>query len=400
MLEEQFKEIDRIRFAVGTKILAAMQKNKLEYSHFAGSSGYGYDDSGREIIEKIYADVFGAEDALVRPQLMSGTHALTVSFFGNLRPGDTLLSVVGKPYDTLLSVIGIREASGSLAEFGVNYHQVDLLPTNEIDFAGITNAITSSTKMVTIQRSKGYSTRPTLSVAQIAKIISTVKAVRADIICLVDNCYGEFVEEIEPSEVGADLVVGSLIKNPGGGLCESGGYIVGKRKYVEAAAMRLTAPGLGKEVGATLGTNKNVLQGLFLAPEVVANALKGAVYAAYKFEQLGFNAIPKWNEKRSDIVQAIEMNTAENVIAFCEGIQKAAPVDSFVKPIPWEMPGYDVPVVMAAGAFVQGSSIELSADAPIKPPFTVFFQGGLTQYHAQIGIDTALQIMKDKGLIA
>ncbi|ONI44564.1 hypothetical protein AN642_02210 [Epulopiscium sp. SCG-B10WGA-EpuloA2] len=398
MLEEQlkkrFNEIDTISFIVGKKILRAMQKNKLEYSHFAGSSGYGYDDSGREVIERIYADVFKTEDALVRPQLMSGTHALTISFFGNLRPGDTLLSVVGKPYDTLLSVIGIRDASGSLKEFGINYRQVDLLSTNEIDFEGIKNSIDTTTKMVTIQRSKGYSTRPTLSVAQIGEIIKVVKSVRANIICLVDNCYGEFVEEIEPSEVGADLVVGSLIKNPGGGLCESGGYIVGKKKYVEAAASRLTAPGLGKEVGATLGTNKNVLHGLFLAPEVVANALKGAIFAASEFEKLGFNTIPKWDEQRSDIVQAIDLKTPENVIAFCEGIQQAAPVDSFVKPIPWEMPGYDVPVIMAAGAFVQGSSIELSADAPIKPPYTVFFQGGLTTYHAKIGINTALESVK------
>ncbi|OON97526.1 MAG: hypothetical protein ATN31_08085 [Candidatus Epulonipiscioides saccharophilum] len=400
MLEEIFKKIDEVSLKVGRKILKAMQKYKLEYSHFGGSSGYGYDDSGREVIEKIYAQVFGAEDALVRPQLMSGTHALTVSFFGNLRPGDTLVSVVGKPYDTLLSVIGVRPAIGSLAEYGINYEQVDLLPNGMINFDGILKAITNNkVKMVTIQRSKGYSTRQTLSISEIGKIIKTIKAHRNDIICLVDNCYGEFVEEQEPSEVGADLVVGSLIKNPGGGLCECGGYIVGKAEYVNAAAMRLTAPGLGKEVGATLGTNKNVLQGLFLAPEVVANALKGAIYAAYRFEELGFKTIPRWNESRSDIVQAIEMKNAENVIAFCEGIQKAAPVDSFVKPIPWDMPGYDVPVIMAAGAFVQGASIELSADAPMKPPYTVFFQGGLTHYHARIGIDTAIEVMKGKNLI-
>ncbi|OON99964.1 MAG: hypothetical protein ATN35_09915 [Epulopiscium sp. Nele67-Bin004] len=398
-LEDTFKQIDKNAHTNGAKVLYAMQKNRLSDMHFAATTGYGYNDVGRDVIESIYADVFKTESALVRPQLMSGTHALTVALFGNLRPGDELLSVVGKPYDTLDGVIGIVPTNGSLAEFGITYNQVDLLPNFDIDFEGIKNAITSKTKLVTIQRSKGYSYRPTLSVAQIGEIIKCVKSVRNDIICMVDNCYGEFVDTIEPTEVGADLVVGSLIKNPGGGLAATGGYIAGKEQYVENAAMRLTAPGLGKEVGATLGLNQPVLQGLFLAPEVVANALKGAVFAAAIFEKLGFNVLPTSTQRRSDIIQAIDMKTPENVIAFCEGIQKSSPVDSFVTPKPWAMPGYDADVIMAAGTFIQGASIELSADAPIKPPYTVFFQGGLTHYHARLGIMIALKTMKDKGLV-
>ncbi|WP_069997632.1 methionine gamma-lyase family protein [Cellulosilyticum sp. I15G10I2] len=384
----------------GAKVLHAMQKNKLSDTHFAATTGYGYNDLGREVVEQIYADVFRAEAGLVRPQLISGTHALTVALFGNLRPGDELLSPVGKPYDTLEGVIGIRPTNGSLKEYGIAYKQVDLNEDFSFNYDGIKEAITHKTKLITIQRSKGYSYRPTLTIAQIKDLITFVKAIKPDVICMVDNCYGEFVDVIEPTEVGADLCVGSLIKNPGGGLAPIGGYIVGKEEYVENAAMRLTAPGLGKEVGATLGLTQPVLQGLFLAPEIVANALKGAVFAAAIFEKLGFQVMPSSLEKRSDIIQAINMQSPENVIAFCQGIQKGAPVDSFVNPEPWDMPGYDSPVIMAAGAFIQGASIELSADAPIKPPYTVFFQGGLTFYHARLGVMKALQTMKDKGLVS
>ncbi|OON95837.1 MAG: hypothetical protein ATN36_07215 [Epulopiscium sp. Nele67-Bin005] len=398
-LQETFADIDKTMHYNGAKVLYAMQKNRLSDIHFAATTGYGYNDLGREVIEAIYADIFHAETALVRPQLMSGTHALTVALFGNLRPGDELLSPVGKPYDTLHGVIGITKTNGSLKEFGVTYKQVELLEDFSFDYEAIKQAITPKTKMVTIQRSKGYSYRPTFSVEQIGELISFIKDIRSDIICMVDNCYGEFVSTIEPSDVGADLVVGSLIKNIGGGLAPTGGYIVGKEEYVENSAMRLTAPGLGKEVGATLGLNQPVLQGLFLAPEVVANALKGAIFASAIFEKLGFDVMPTSKEKRHDIIQAINMNNPENIIAFCEGIQKGAPVDSFVVPEPWAMPGYDSDVIMAAGAFIQGASIELSADAPIKPPYTVFFQGGLTHYHARIGMIIAVQTMKDKGLI-
>lgn len=398
-LESCFKQLDETMHANGAKVLHAMQKNKLSDVHFAATTGYGYNDLGRDVVEQIYADIFKTESGLVRPQLMSGTHALTVALFGNLRPGDELLSPVGKPYDTLEGVIGIRPEVGSLAEYGITYKQVDLKEDFSFDYDAIRAAITEKTKLVTIQRSKGYSYRPTFSVAQIGELIAFIKEIKSDVVCMVDNCYGEFVETIEPTEVGADLCVGSLIKNPGGGLAPIGGYIVGKEEYVERAAMRLTAPGLGKEVGATLGLNQPVLQGLFLAPEVVTNALKGAIFAASLYEKLGFNVMPKALESRHDIIQAINMGSPENVIAFCQGIQKGAPVDSFVTPEPWDMPGYDAPVIMAAGAFIQGASIEMSSDAPIKPPYTVFFQGGLTFYHVRLGVMIALQTMKDKNLI-
>lgn len=398
-LEFCFRNLDETMHLNGAKVLHAMQKNKLSDVHFAATTGYGYNDLGREVVEQIYADIFKTESGLVRPQLMSGTHALTVALFGNLRPGDELLSPVGKPYDTLEGVIGIRPEIGSLAEYGITYKQVDLKEDFSFDYEGIRAALTKKTKLVTIQRSKGYSYRPTLSVAQIGELITFIKSIKPDVICMVDNCYGEFVETIEPTEVGADLCVGSLIKNPGGGLAPIGGYIVGKKEYVEKAAVRLTAPGLGKEVGATLGLNQPVLQGLFLAPEVVTNALKGAIFAAALYEKLGFDVMPTSTQSRHDIIQAINMESPENVIAFCQGIQKGAPVDSFVTPEPWDMPGYDAPVIMAAGAFVQGASIEMSADAPIKPPYTVFFQGGLTFYHARLGIMIALQTMKDKNLV-
>ncbi len=398
-LNDKFKEIDNITEYNQLKVLSAMQKNKLSDIHFAATTGYGYNDLGRDVLEQIYATVFNTEDALVRPQLISGTHALNIALSGNLRYGDELLSPVGIPYDTLQGVIGIRKERGSLKEYGIVYKQVDLLPGDKFDYDGIKNSITEKTKLVTIQRSKGYSLRKSFSVNEIKDLITFIKSIKPDVICMVDNCYGEFVETIEPSNF-ADLVVGSLIKNPGGGLSPIGGYIVGKKEYVENAAYRLTAPGLGKEVGATLGITASIIQGLFFAPQVVSGSLKGAVFASKIFETLGFDVMPNSHENRSDIVQAIQMKSAENVIAFCKGIQKAAPVDSFVSPEPWDMPGYDCPVIMAAGAFVQGSSIELSADAPIKPPYTVFLQGGLSWHHAKIGSIIALQTMLDKKLIS
>ena len=398
-LKKQFQSVDEITEYNQLKVLSAMQKNKLSDIHFAATTGYGYNDLGRDVLENIYADVFQTESGLVRPQLISGTHALTVALAGNLRPGDELLSPVGIPYDTLQGVIGIRKEKGSLSEYGITYQQVDLLPGDKFDFDGIEKAINNKTKLVTIQRSKGYQWRVSFSVSQIKELISFIKSINKNIICMVDNCYGEFVEVQEPSEVGADLVVGSLIKNPGGGLAPIGGYIVGKEEFVENAAYRLTAPGLGKEVGATLGVTPSFVQGLFMAPQVVNGSIKTAMFASKLFEDIGFAVLPKSNEKRADIVQLIQMNTAENVIAFCQGIQKGAPVDSYVSPEPWDMPGYDCPVIMAAGAFVQGSSIELSADAPIKPPYHVYMQGGLSWHHGKIGVMIGLQTMVDKGLI-
>ena len=393
-----FNDIDKNAEINQYKVLKAMQQNKLSDCHFGVTTGYGYDDLGRDTLEEIYKDVFNAESGLVRPQIISGTHALTVALFGNLKYGDELFSPVGKPYDTLEGVIGhSRETKGSLKEHGISYRQLELLENGKVDFDNIAKNITEKTKMVTIQRSKGYSYRPSLTLDEIKRIIEIVKSVKQDVICMVDNCYGEFVDIIEPTEVGADLVVGSLIKNPGGGLAPVGGYIVGKAEYVDNCAYRLTAPGLGKEVGPSLGLSGALIQGLFLAPTVVASSLKGAVFCSKIFENLGYEVLPKPFEKRSDIVQAIQMKDEGKVISFCQGIQKGAPVDSFVVPEPWDMPGYDCPVIMAAGAFVQGSSIELSADAPIKPPYTVYMQGGLTWFHSKIGIVLAIDKMyKDK----
>ncbi len=398
-LAERFLKIDKIAEYNQMKVLKAMQDNRLSDIHFAATTGYGYNDIGRDTLERVYADVFQAEDALVRPQLISGTHALTVALSGNLRPGDEILSPVGKPYDTLEGVIGITKARGSLAEYGITYSQVDLKPDGGFDWEGIRAALKPNTRLATIQRSKGYADRPTLSVAQIGELIRFLKERKPDIICMVDNCYGEFVELTEPTQVGADLCVGSLIKNPGGGLAPIGGYIVGKQEYVENAAYRLTAPGLGKEVGATLGLNSSLFQGLFLSPQVVSGAVKGAVFAANIYEKLGYGVLPNSVQERHDIIQAVTLNSAEAVIAFCRGIQAAAPVDSYVVPEPWAMPGYQCDVIMAAGAFVQGSSIELSADAPIKPPYTVFFQGGLTWYHAKFGILNSVQKLFEAGLL-
>ncbi|MCI8326755.1 MAG: hypothetical protein HFI37_03155 [Lachnospiraceae bacterium] len=398
-LKQRFEEIDAIAEYNQLKVTAALQKNRVSAECFQASSGYGYNDLGRDTLEQVYADVFRAEDALVRPQITCGTHALALALMSNLRPGDELLSPVGKPYDTLEEVIGIRPSKGSLAEYGVTYRQVDLFEDGSFDFEKIKKAICEKTKLVTIQRSKGYQTRPTLSVERIEELITFIKGIKPDVICMVDNCYGEFVEEREPVEAGADMVVGSLIKNPGGGLAPVGGYIAGKRKCVENAAYRLTSPGLGKEVGASLGIMQSFYQGLFLAPTVTAGALKGAIFAANIYEKLGFDVIPNAEEKRHDIIQAVTLGTPERLIAFCEGIQRAAPVDSYVTPEPWDMPGYDAKVIMAAGAFVQGSSIELSADGPLKPPYAVYFQGGLTWYHAKLGIIWSLQKLYERDLV-
>jgi len=398
-LSDRFAAIDQIAEYNQAKVLHAMQKNRVSAACFAATTGYGYDDVGRDNLERVYADVFHTEAALVRPQITCGTHALTVALSANLLPGDELLSPVGLPYDTLQEVIGIRESPCSLAEYGVTYKQVDLQDDGSFDFDGIRNAISEKTKLITIQRSKGYATRPTFSVKQIGELIAFVKNIKPDVICMVDNCYGEFVETIEPSDVGADMVVGSLIKNPGGGLAPIGGYICGTKECVDRCAYRLSAPGLGQEVGANLGLMPSLYQGFFLAPTVVAGAEKGAIFAANLYEPLGFRCVPNATESRHDIIQAVELKSEEGMIAFCKGIQAAAPVDSFATPLPWDMPGYNDKVIMAAGAFVQGSSIELSADGPIRPPYAVYFQGGLTWPHAKLGILMSLQKLVDAELI-
>ncbi|MCC8127822.1 MAG: methionine gamma-lyase family protein [Clostridiales bacterium] len=397
-LKSRFEEIDRTAEYNQLKVLKAMQEARVSDVHFAATTGYGYNDLGRDTVEEVYARAFHAESALVRPQLISGTHALHIALSGNLRPGDELLSPVGKPYDTLEEVIGIRPSCGSLREYGVSYRQVDLKEDGSFDYDGIRAAITDKTRLVTIQRSKGYDSRPTLSVKRIGELIAFVKNIRPDLICMVDNCYGEFVERTEPLDVGADMIVGSLIKNPGGGLAPIGGYIAGRTDCIERASFRLSAPGLGKEVGASLGLNQSFLQGFFLSPVVVAGALKGAIFAANVYERLGFDVVPNGSESRHDIIQMVAFGKPEGLIAFCKGIQAAAPVDSFVTPEPWDMPGYDAPVIMAAGAFVQGSSIELSADGPLKPPYAAYFQGGLTWYHAKLGILKSLENLVSEGL--
>lgn len=399
-LKDRFEKIQETTTYNQMKVLKAMQENQVSEACFAATTGYGYNDLGRDKLEDVYASVFHTEAALVRPQITCGTHALTIALAANTRPGDEILSPVGKPYDTLEEVIGIRPSKGSLSEYGITYAQVDLLENGEFDFDGIKAAINERTKLVTIQRSKGYQTRPTLSVERIGELIKFVKEIKPDVICMVDNCYGEFVETIEPSDVGADMVVGSLIKNPGGGLAPIGGYIAGRQDLIEMCAYRLTTPGLGKEVGATLGINGSLYQGLFLAPTVTASALKGAIFAANIYEKLGFDVVPNSTESRHDIIQAVTLKTPEGVIAFCEGIQAASPVDSHVVPEPWGMPGYDADVIMAAGAFVSGSSIELSADGPMKEPYAVYFQGGLTYEHARFGIMRSLQQMVNKGLVS
>lgn len=395
-----FDDIDQVKAYNQLKVIRAMQEHKVSDTHFNGTTGYGYDDRGREVLDAVYASVFKAEDALVRHQIVSGTHALGLCLFGNLRPGQELLSVTGKPYDTLEELIGIRgQGGGSLKEFGISYRQVDLLEDGKMDFEGIKNAINGNTALVMLQRSRGYSWRPSFTIEEIGKAIEFIKNIRKDILVMVDNCYGEFVEAKEPIEVGADMIAGSLIKNPGGGLAPTGGYIAGKKACVDKAAYRLTTPGLGKKVGSTLGHNRLMFQGLFMAPHVVAESLKGAVFCSALMQGLGFESLPLPGEKRSDIIQAIKFNDRESLIAFCQGIQKGSPVDSFVTPEPWDMPGYDSPVIMAAGAFIQGASIELSADAPIKPPYIGYMQGGLVYEHVKLGMMISVQMMADKGIL-
>ncbi|MBP7058810.1 MAG: methionine gamma-lyase family protein [Lachnospiraceae bacterium] len=398
-LEARFKAIDKNAEYNQLKVIRAMQEANVDAECFNASSGYGYDDIGREKLEKVYSNTFKTEDALVRPQITCGTHALALAMMSNLRPGDELLSPVGRPYDTLEEVIGIRESRGSLKEYGISYREVDLLPDYSFDYEGIKKAINKNTKLVTIQRSKGYASRPTFSVKQIGELISYIKGIKPEVTIMIDNCYGEFVETFEPSEVGADMIVGSLIKNPGGGLAPIGGYIAGTKECVENASYRLTSPGLGKEVGASLGILRSFYQGFFMAPTVTASALKGAIFAANIYEKLGFKCIPNATESRHDIIQAVELRDPKKLQAFAEGIQKASPVDSYVTPIPWDMPGYDSKVIMAAGSFVQGSSIELSCDGPLREPYSVYFQGGLTWPHAKLGILSSLQKLCDANLV-
>lgn len=398
-LTDQFRHIDQVAEFNQAKVIAAMQKNRVNATHFNLSTGYGYDDEGRDNLERVYADCFGAEAALVRPQITCGTHALALALGANLLPGDELLSPVGGPYDTLEEVIGIRPSPCSLKEYGVSYRQVDLLPDGGFDYDGIRAAINEKTRLITIQRSKGYATRPSYSVEEIGKLIAFCRECKPDVLCMVDNCYGEFVETQEPTNVGADMVVGSLIKNLGGGLAPTGGYICGRKSCIERCAYRLSAPGLGREVGANLGLLTSFYQGLFLAPTVVSSAVRGAVFAAACYEKLGFRVVPGSGETRRDIIQAVELGSREAMVAFCKGIQSAAPVDSYVTPEPWAMPGYESEVIMAAGAFVQGASIELSADGPIRPPYAVYFQGGLTWFHAKLGILMSIQKLLDAGII-
>ena len=398
-LSDQFRYIDQVAEFNQAKVIAAMQKNRVNATHFNLSTGYGYDDEGRDNLERVYADCFGTEAALVRPQITCGTHALALALGANLLPGDELLSPVGGPYDTLEEVIGIRPSPCSLKEYGVSYRQVDLLPGGGFDYDGIRAAINEKTKLITIQRSKGYATRPSYSVEEIGKLIAFCKECKPDVLCMVDNCYGEFVETQEPTNVGADMVVGSLIKNLGGGLASTGGYVCGRKECIERCAYRLSAPGLGREVGANLGLLTSFYQGLFLAPTVVSSAVRGAVFAAGCYEKLGFRVVPGSGETRRDIIQAVELGSREAMVAFCKGIQSAAPVDSYVTPEPWAMPGYESEVIMAAGAFVQGASIELSADGPIRPPYAVYFQGGLTWFHAKLGILMSIQKLLDAGII-
>lgn len=384
-----------------SKVIHTMQKYRLSDSHFAGSIGYGYNDSGREVLEKVYAEAFGADDALVRHQITCGTHAIALCLYGALRPGDELLSITGKPYDTIEEIIGIRggKGAGSLKDYGITYRQVELLENGKIDFEKVEQAINPNTKMVFIQRSRGYGWREPVAVKDIEEASVFVKRKRSDIIVMVDNCYGEFVEDREPTEAGADIMAGSLIKNPGGGLALSGGYVAGRKDLVNMASYRMTVPGLGREVGATLGQNRSFFQGFFMAPHVVGESLKGAVFASALMNRLGFETYPAYNEKRSDIIQAVRFSKPEEVIAFCKGIQKGSPVDAFVTPEPWDMPGYDCPVIMACGAFVQGSSIELSADGPIKPPYTAYLQGGLVYEHVKLGVMCAVQELLNKGFL-
>ena len=392
---QAFQRIEQIAGHNQRKVIEAMQEARVSETHFAGSTGYGYGDRGRETLDEVYRLVFGAEKALVRQQITTGTQALGICLYGNLRPGEELLSITGKPYDTLEELIGIRgEGNGSLRDFGVSYRELQLLPSGQIDLAGIRTAMHINTKMVLIQRSRGYAWRSALTIREIGEAITVIKECSPGTIVLVDNCYGKFVERLEPTEVGADLIAGSLIKNPGGGLAPTGGYVAGRERCVENAAYRLTAPGLGENVGPTLGQNRMLFQGFFLAPHVVAESLKGAVFCAALMEAEGFETSPGIDAIRSDIIQAVRFNDREKMIAFCQGIQKGSAVDSFVTPEPWDMPGYDHPVIMAAGSFVQGASIELSADGPVIPPYTAYMQGGLVYESVKLGCLHGLERLK------
>ena len=396
-LHDRFEEIDKNAEYNQMKVIKAMQDEKVAEMHLSGTTGYGYNDDGRDTLEKIYSDIFKTEDALVRPQIICGTHALNVALSSNLRPGDELLSPVGKPYDTMDEIIGIRPSKGSLAEYGITYAQVDLLPDGGFDYEGIKNAINERTKLVTIQRSKGYASRPTLSVERIGELISFIKSIKSDVICMVDNCYGEFVEKREPTEVGADLIIGSLIKNPGGAIARTGGYIAGRKDLVELCSYRLTTVGTGKEVGCSLDENRGMYLGFFLAPQIVESAVKTSVFACAFFSLLGYETFPKYNQNRTDIISAIKLGTPDALCAFCKGIQNGSPIDSMATPEPWDMPGYDSKVIMAAGAFTMGASIELSADAPLREPFAVWLQGGITYPSGKTGILLAAQSMLESG---
>ncbi|WP_373484304.1 aminotransferase class I/II-fold pyridoxal phosphate-dependent enzyme [Acetobacterium sp.] len=401
-VHSQLKKRDDLSELHQYRVIKAMQKAGLGDRHFTVSTGYGYDDVGREVVETIYADVFGAEDALVRPHISSGTHAISLALYGVLRPGDHLLAITGSPYDTIRSVIGLEEAcmgQGTIKEFGVSYDQIELLSDGSFDEAAILAAITANTKMIYLQRSTGYSWRAALSIDDMAAMIKKIRAIKADVIVFVDNCYGEFMDRVEPVSIGADLMAGSLIKNPGGGLAPTGGYVAGRADLVHLAACRLAAPGVARETGATLGINRTLLQGLFLAPTVVAQAIKSAVLLAACYKKLGFAVCPEVIDYRSDIIQSVCLKTAEAVKTFCRAIQEAAPVDSQATPEPWDMPGYSDPIIMAAGAFIQGSSIELSADAPMREPYYVYFQGGLTHFHGKLGVLLSLQRLLDKQLV-
>lgn len=396
----QFKLIDKIVERNQWKVIRAFQKHKVSDFHFSGSTGYGYNDTGREVLDLVYADVFGAEAAIVRPHLVSGTHTISAALFGVLRPGDELLFVTGSPYDTLHKVIGKEgDGMGSLADWGVKTKIVPLHADGSVNWIAVTAAVTDHTKVFAIQRSRGYDWRPSFTVEQLADMVSRLKALRPETIVFVDNCYGEFTEELEPTEVGADLIAGSLIKNPGGGLATSGGYITGKQKYVELAAYRMTAPGIGGEVGAMLGTTRSIYQGLFLAPLLVGQAVKGSIFAASVFSRLGFETHPKWDDPRTDLIQAIRFASAEPLVHFVQSIQKAAAVDAHVVPVPWDMPGYEHPVIMAAGTFIQGGSLELSADAPVREPYIAYMQGGLTYAHVKFAVRQALMSFKQSGYL-
>ncbi|MDQ6418105.1 methionine gamma-lyase family protein [Paenibacillus sp. LHD-117] len=397
---EAFKRTERIAERNQWKVIEAFKRHQVSDFHFTGSTGYGYNDRGREVLDLVYADAMGAEAALVRPHFASGTHTISCALFGVLRPGDELLYVTGKPYDTLHKVIGKKgDGTGSLADFGITYSEAGLLPDGGLDWHTIEASISERTKVIGVQRSRGYAWRASFTVEEIGEIVRRVKAIREDLIVFVDNCYGEFTELMEPTEVGADLIAGSLIKNPGGGIAETGGYIAGRRELVEAASYRLTAPGIGGDVGAMLGTLRSMYQGLFLAPHMVGQAIKGSILAAAMFERLGFETKPSWSEPRTDLIQAVRFGQAAPLIAFVQGIQQAAAVDAHVVPEPWDMPGYDNPVIMAAGTFIQGGSLELSADAPIREPYIAYMQGGLTYAHAKYGVLVALEKLVSSGLI-